>query len=181
MESTLQRIMNNEQFGVAQKSGSISPNALQYGNGLYASQDDAFSQTLSPVSVPVEWTDQGYRHASLEAHIENSIAWQVRVNREERGLTQRDLALVVGTRQSAISKLEDPDGGDMRLSKLVKVAHAFDCALLVRFVSYPEFAAWTADVRPDRLLADSFASDQTKMSYFSNRQSGSVFQNALQE
>jgi len=93
----------------------------------------------------------------MESSTENMIAWQLRINREERGMTQKDLAELMGTRQSAISRLEDPEGGDVLVSTLVKAAHAFDCALVVRLVDYAEFAATMHDVRPERLFAAGFA------------------------
>ena len=114
---------------------------------------------LQPLSctAPLEWEDTAYRHAALEATIESMVAWQVRVNREERGLTQAELATAMGTGQSAISKLEDPEGGDVLLSTLVRAAHAFDCAVLVRFMDHHEFASQTADVRPEHLFACSYS------------------------
>ena len=90
---------------------------------------------------------------------ENMIAWQIRINREERGMTQSALAELMGTKQSAISKLEDPEGGDVLVSTLLKAAHAFDCALVVRLVDYAEFESLTRDVRPERLFAAGFASN----------------------
>lgn len=108
-------------------------------------------------AVPNEWQDTSYRQAAMEGTVENMIAWQVRINREERGMTQENLAALMGTRQSAISRLEDPEGGDVLVSTLVKAAHAFDCALVVRLVDYVEFAVTTRDVRPERLFAAGFA------------------------
>ena len=110
-------------------------------------------------AVPTEWQDAEYRQAAMEGTVENLISWQVRINREERGMTQKDLAELMGTRQSAISRLEDPEGGDVLVSTLVKAAHAFDCALVVRLMDYAEFAATTHDVRPVRLFAAGFADD----------------------
>jgi len=95
----------------------------------------------------------------MEANVANLVAWQVRVNREERGMTQKELGIAMGTAQPAISKLEDPEGGDVLVSTLVKAAHAFDCALLVRFVSFGEFAAATKDVRSERLYACPFTAE----------------------
>lgn len=112
--------------------------------------------------MPTSWEDLEYRQASMEAEIEQGIAWQVRVNREERGWKQSDLAKRMKTGQSAISKLEDPDGGDVQLSTLVKAAHAFDCALSIRFVSFTEFALLTKDVRPERLLACSYEAEKNQ-------------------
>ena len=111
--------------------------------------------------MPPEWEDPEYRQATMEALLENVIAWSIRINREERGLTQSDLASRMGTKQSFISKLEDPEGGDFQLSTLVKVAHALDLALSVRFVDYVELAAQTRDVRPERLYACSYSDSKT--------------------
>ncbi|WP_198937752.1 helix-turn-helix domain-containing protein [Pelomonas sp. KK5] len=107
-------------------------------------------------SIPEEWLDEDYRQAAMESTVENLIAWQVRINREERDLTQAELARRMGTKQSAISKLEDPEGGDVLVSTLVKAAHAFDCALVIRFVDYGRFAVRTHDVAPSRLFACGF-------------------------
>ena len=106
--------------------------------------------------LPDAWQDVDYRRGVVDATVSNLIAWQVRVNREERGMTQAGLASVMGTRQSAISRLEDTEGGDVMVSTLLKAAHAFDCALIIRFVSHQTFASLTADVRPDRLFATPF-------------------------
>lgn len=119
-------------------------------------------QTVNAFEVPSSWNDKEFRQATLEAELEQGIAWQVRINREERGLTQLDLGTAMKTGQSAISKLENPEGGDVQLSTLIKAAHAFDCALIVQFVSYAVFRAATADVRPDRLLACSYESERNQ-------------------
>ncbi|MDN6883903.1 helix-turn-helix domain-containing protein [Variovorax sp. CAN2819] len=103
--------------------------------------------------MPAEWDDPDYRQAAMEATNENLIAWGVRINRECRGLTQAQLAERMGTKQSAVSKLEDSEGGDVLVSTLSKAAHALDMALLVKFVDYAEFAAQTRDVRTERLIA----------------------------
>ena len=134
-------------------------------------------QTLANVEIPASWEDVEYRQATLEAELEQGIAWQVRINREERGLTQLALSKAMKTGQSAISKLENPEGGDVQLSTLIKAAHAFDCALLVQFVSYAAFRTATADVRPDRLLACSFESDKNQHKFIS--QNGDTFQALL--
>jgi transcriptional regulator with XRE-family HTH domain len=111
---------------------------------------------LEPIELPADWHDVEYREVAMEAIARNLIAWQVRVNREERGLKQADLAALMGTKQSAISKLEDPDGGDVQLSTLIKAAHAFKCGVIVRFVDYRRFHARTMNVGPSSLFACSF-------------------------
>lgn len=87
-----------------------------------------------------EWEDKEYREAYMEAAIEQGIAWQIRINRKLRGWSQRELASILGTGQSAVSRLEDPSYGKHSLETLLKVANAFDCALTVKMVSFSELA-----------------------------------------
>ncbi|MDF3837173.1 helix-turn-helix transcriptional regulator [Cupriavidus basilensis] len=103
-----------------------------------------------------EWKDIEYRQAYLEESIEQGVAWQIKTNRQQRGLSQRDLADVIGTHQSAISRLEDPMSGLPNLETLVKVAHAFDCALSVRLISYAQLSVESDDLSPDALFAAPF-------------------------
>lgn len=150
-----------EQTIAALKWVPTSTNALPSAPGRFGEAVWFSGNYLANVQVfPVEWQDEEFRRAVLESEVAEGIAWQIRVNREERGLTQSVLAQKMGTKQSAISKLENADGGDVRVKTLIKVAHAFDCALLVKFVSYSDFALETADVCPERLLACGFAEER---------------------
>lgn len=86
------------------------------------------------------WADRESREYYAEAAVEQGLAYQIRINRELRGLTQRELAATIGTRQSAISRMEDPDYGSHSIPKLLQVAHAFDCALLIKLVPFSTLA-----------------------------------------
>lgn len=133
-------------------------NALDFGASSFPAATDRVRQALVH-ALPSDWTDVEYRHATMEAHIEQGLAWQIRVNREERGWTQSDLAHRMGTRQSAISKLEDTEGGNVQLGTLIRAAKAFDCALVVRFVPWSVLASVVNDLHPDRLYAPSFGQE----------------------
>ena len=87
-----------------------------------------------------KWIRQGYREAYMEAAIEQGVAWQIRINRNARRMTQTQLARLINTKQSAISRMEDPTYGAHSLDTLIEVAKAFDCALSVKFVSYSQLA-----------------------------------------
>jgi len=76
----------------------------------------------------------------MEAAIEQGVAWQIKINRKFRYMSQKELATAIGTQQSAVSRLEDPEYGAQSLETLLAVAKAFDCALLVKFISYSELA-----------------------------------------
>ena len=59
-----------------------------------------------------------------------AIADQVSERRQDRGLSQRELAELVGTTQSAIARLER-GGRPPRIDTLLRIADALDCDLVV--------------------------------------------------
>ena len=107
----------------------------------------------NPLSKYPKWRDAEYRRAYLLASIEQGIAWQIKTNRNARGLSQTDLANALGTKQSAVSRLEDPSYGGYTLDTLVSVAQAFDCAVSLRFVPYSALARESQDLSPEALYA----------------------------
>ena len=60
-----------------------------------------------------------------------AIADQVAGRRADRGLSQRELAELTGTTQSAIARLE-AGGRPPRIDTLLRIANALDCDLLVQ-------------------------------------------------
>ncbi|HXA48566.1 MAG TPA: helix-turn-helix transcriptional regulator [Burkholderiaceae bacterium] len=95
----------------------------------------------------------------MEASIEQGVAWQIRINRKKRNLSQDDLAELIGTNQSAISRIEDPEYGKHSLDTLVSVANAFDCALSVKFIPYSKLAEDSEDLGADALYAAPFTEE----------------------
>lgn len=87
-----------------------------------------------------ELHDRAYRHDYAQGFLDMTLARQIRAIRKQRGLSQADLAEALGTRQSAISLLEDEDYGSMTLSTLKELARAFDVYLDVRFTSFARLA-----------------------------------------
>ena len=75
------------------------------------------------------------RLGSLERERENlNIAEQIYNLRSREGLSQKQLAKLVGTTQSVISRLEDADYNGHSLAMLRKIATAFHHRVQVRFV-----------------------------------------------
>ena len=75
------------------------------------------------------------RLASLQRERENlSIAEQIYTLRKQDGLNQTQLAELVGTTQSAISRLEDADYDGHSLAMLRKVGMALGHRVQVKFV-----------------------------------------------
>ena len=79
--------------------------------------------------------DNKRRLESLERERENlNIAEQIYNLRSREGLSQKQLAKLVGTTQSVISRLEDADYNGHSLAMLRKIATAFHHRVQVRFV-----------------------------------------------
>jgi DNA-binding XRE family transcriptional regulator len=75
------------------------------------------------------------RLAELEDERANAeVARKVYDLRERAGLTQRQLAELVGTTPSVISRLEDADYGGHSLSMLRRIAAALNKRVEIRFV-----------------------------------------------
>lgn len=133
-------------------------NAVQVGvqGPVPAFQPAMVSQVLPAISLRQDWLDEEYREAYLEASIEQNIAWQIKFNRQSRNLDQRQLAELTGTQQSAISRIEDPSYGRLNLKSIVKIAHAFKCALTIKLIPYSELAEQTQSFNKESLIVKSF-------------------------
>jgi ribosome-binding protein aMBF1 (putative translation factor) len=66
-----------------------------------------------------------------------AIARQIYVLREKAGLSQRELARLVGTTASVICRLEDADYEGHSLAMLRRIAGALDKRVEIRFISIP--------------------------------------------
>lgn len=80
------------------------------------------SQPVERIRARLAGAEEGWLFAQ--------IAGQVADRRKERGLSQADLAALVGTTQSAIARLES-GGRPPRIDTLLRIAEALDCELIV--------------------------------------------------
>ena len=78
--------------------------------------------------------DQQVRKAYEEEGVFVELAIQVARLREQKGLTQRELAKRLHTSQQTISRLESPHNGSLSLRTLIKLAHTLGKELKVQFV-----------------------------------------------
>jgi len=78
--------------------------------------------TLERLQERIRTADRGWFFAA--------IAHDVAERRQQRGLSQRELAELVGTTQSAIARLER-GGRPPRIDTLLRIADALDCDLAV--------------------------------------------------
>jgi DNA-binding XRE family transcriptional regulator len=75
------------------------------------------------------------RQAQLEqARVDDAVARKIYDLRTKAGLTQRQLAKLVGTTHSVISRLEDADYEGHSLAMLNRIAAAMDRRVEIRFV-----------------------------------------------
>ncbi len=105
---------------------------------------------------------KSYREAYVAEHVRTGIAYQIRALRTQRGWSQKRLAEEMGKPQSVVSRLEDPDYGKVSIQTVLEGAAAFDVALLVQYVSFPEFLRRTQDVSPEALRVDRFDEQQLR-------------------
>lgn len=97
-----------------------------------------------------------YRNAYAAAHTKTIVPFQIRILREQRGWSQAKLAKLAKTTQAAISRLEDPDYGNISISTLLKLSSCFDNALLVKFVPFSKLLSEYADKSADALMTKTF-------------------------
>lgn len=81
-----------------------------------------------------------YRHAYAETFLLGSVATQIKVLREQRHLSQAELAAKAGLKQSQVSRLEDVDNASLTVRTLLKLARALDLALIIRFERFSRLA-----------------------------------------
>lgn len=105
--------------------------------------------------------DKEYRDAYVRSTVVHGLAHQVRVNREERHLTQEALAKKCGhkTTQVMISRIEDTAYENFTLNTVLKVASALDVAVILKLVPYSKFILETADKSVSGLFAKSFTEE----------------------
>jgi transcriptional regulator with XRE-family HTH domain len=115
------------------------------------------------IELREDFQDKAYAQAYAEDFLNAAIATQIKVLREDRGLTQSQLADLAGMKQSRISVMEDVNYGSWNLKTLLRLAAAFDVALNVSFESFGKVIrdatsfSRTALGRPSRL--DSLSSE----------------------
>ena len=76
----------------------------------------------------------------------SSIAYQVRAIRQKLGLTQKGMGERIGKSQSVVARMENDDYGRLTVQSLLDVAIGADVALVIRFVSYPDFLQQMSDM-----------------------------------
>lgn len=80
--------------------------------------------------------DKDYRHGYVDEFLNARIATQIKVLREQRGWSQKELAEHAGMKQPRISIMESVNYSSWSITVLRKLAEAFDLVLCVSFESF---------------------------------------------
>ena len=83
-----------------------------------------------------DFQDEEYAHTYVDDFLNAEIATQIKVLREQRALTQQQLADLTGMAQPRLSLLEDVNYGSWSIKTLKKLARAFDVTLKVSFETF---------------------------------------------
>lgn len=83
-----------------------------------------------------EFGDKEYAHAYMEEFSNMAIAAQIKVLREQREWTQKELAYASGMKQERICALEDIDYDAWTIKTLRKLSKAFDLTLKISFEKF---------------------------------------------
>lgn len=107
-------------------------------------------------SLTSELESKEYRDAYVRSQIKVNLPFQIRALRNERGLSQGDLASLATMSQPRVSEIEKPGGRSLNLETLQRVASGLDVGLQVRFVSFGELVGWSEAFDPDDFHVPSF-------------------------
>ena len=83
-----------------------------------------------------EFADKEYAHAYMEEFSNMAIAAQIKVLRDQRGWTQKQLAEAANMKQERVCALEDVDYDAWTIKTLRKLAKAFDLTIKVSFEKF---------------------------------------------
>jgi transcriptional regulator with XRE-family HTH domain len=106
-----------------------------------------------------EFHDKEYRHAYADDWLNTFIATQIKVLREQRSLTQKDLAREADMKQPRIAVLEDIDYSSWSINTLRRLAVAFDLRLSVKFEDFSSLIFEAEGFGRESLERASFADD----------------------
>lgn len=100
--------------------------------------------------------DATYRRAFVASQISIGIPFQIRGLMKSRGWKQSELAERTGMLQPRISAMLKPGKTKPNVETLRRIAEAFDCALMVRFVPFSELVNWSERFNADFFDVPSF-------------------------
>lgn len=95
--------------------------------------------------------DRKYRQHFVAGEVRRTIPFQLRALRAERKWTQADLGRAAEMPQTVVSRIENGDGASLNIKTLLKLAAAFDVALVVRFEPLDRLIHWVDNLTPETM------------------------------
>jgi transcriptional regulator with XRE-family HTH domain len=115
--------------------------------------------SVSVEDLRQEFRDPEYRYGYAESFLDTYIAAQIKTLREQRKWDQAELATRIGTKQSAISRLENVNYSSWSVSTLKRLARAFELRLKISFEDFSTLAFDVQNFNARTLRRVSFSSD----------------------
>lgn len=109
--------------------------------------------------IASELGDEEARRQYADELLDAALALQIKTLREQRGLTQTELAERASMGQSQISEMEQIDHSPGTVNTLRKIAAALDLALVIRFESFGQFLEEVSQLDRESLERESYADD----------------------
>ena len=106
--------------------------------------------------------DPEFRHAYAESFMNSYVAAQIKTIREQRELTQAQLAEKLGTKQAGISRLENVNYDAWKVETLARIARAFDVRLRISFEEFESLFDEIAVFRKENLRRADYAECQKR-------------------
>jgi transcriptional regulator with XRE-family HTH domain len=108
--------------------------------------------------LKTDFQSEGARYAFVEDSLNAIIAAQIKSLREARVMSQQDLADIIGTKQSGISRLENVNYDSWKVDTLRKLARAFGVRLRISFEEFgsliPEIENFAGRLAPRKFEED---------------------------
>jgi hypothetical protein len=125
---------------------------------------------IDPMTVGSSWSEDfvrqigeaEMRHAYMADQVRTRIALQIKALRDqdERRWSQVELGRRAGKPQNVISRIENPDYGQLTLQTLFDMAEAFGLPLYVDFPEWEDWLGYMKDFSPGSLQRRSFDLDR---------------------
>jgi len=97
------------------------------------------------------------RDAFVAARVATAIGLRIFNMRKKRNWSQEDFASEAGMKQARISVLEQADYENFSFSTLRRIAAAFGVAVIIDFVSFPDFLKWSDGFTSSSIVPESYA------------------------
>lgn len=106
-----------------------------------------------------QFKNREYREAYADEFLNTYVASQIRTIREQRGFTQEELAALIGTKQTGVSRIESVNYSGWSVTTLKKIAFALGCRLQISLETFGSLLEGNASFSREALQRQDFSDD----------------------